>query len=78
MAPVRLKFRTNDRQGRRKETDDLLDFTGSKGWSDIQGSRQILGDKWMSNLTLHEKAKGSARVLPSFKSERSSRVLPSF
>ena len=26
-----LKLKTNER-GRRKETDDLLDFTGSKGW----------------------------------------------
>ena len=39
-----LKLKTNERS-RRKETDDLLDFTGSKGWSDTAAfCRGLLSD----------------------------------
>ena len=37
-----LKLKTNERS-RRKETDDLLDFTGSKGWFDTAAfCREVL------------------------------------
>ena len=32
-----LKLKTNERS-RRRETDDLMDFTGSKGWFFLPGT----------------------------------------